>query len=129
MPSSLVGKDLDAWCNRCKLELAHVVVAMRGELPVRVQCKTCQDMHAFRKGPPGTPQGAIKRPPRKSDFDLAMDGRDLNLALQYGINENFQKGDVINHTKLGIGLVTGTIGLGKIDVLFAEGVKRMVHNR
>ena len=129
MSSSNVGEDLDAWCNKCKLELAHVVVAKKSGYPVRVECKTCKNTHAYRTGPPGTKRGAIKRTPVKSDFDLAMDGRDLSDAQEYGIDKVFDKGDIIDHKTLGIGLVTGTIGLGKIDVLFTEGVKRMVHRR
>ena len=129
MSSSLVGKDLDAWCNRCKLELAHVVEAMKNGVPVRVQCKTCRDAHAYRQGPPGTKKGRIKRPPRKSDFDLAMEGRDVEQAVPYGMDMTFQKDDIIKHKKLGIGLVTRTFGTTKMDVLFAEGAKILVHNR
>ena len=128
MSSSLVGQDLDAWCNKCKLELAHVVVAMKSGYPARVQCKTCQNTHAYRQGPPGTRKGRVKRPPPKSDFELATEGRDLDQAIPYGMDKAFEKGDLINHSKLGIGLVTGMIDPTKMDVLFADGVKRMAHS-
>ncbi|MSP90368.1 MAG: hypothetical protein EXR79_00955 [Myxococcales bacterium] len=43
-----VGRECDAPCTRCKLELAHTIVAMVGLEVKRVRCKTCGSEHNYR---------------------------------------------------------------------------------
>src|SRR3989338_816803 len=43
-----VGGDILCLCTRCKMELAHVVMAMGDGRPKRVVCKTCKSEHSFR---------------------------------------------------------------------------------
>ena len=45
------GKDLDAYCGRCKLELSHRILAMDGTHIHRVRCLTCNADHAYRRAP------------------------------------------------------------------------------
>ena len=52
MATHKVGGEVDAFCTRCKMDLAHTILAMVGTKPVRVRCNTCGGDHAFR-GPPG----------------------------------------------------------------------------
>ena len=47
------GQDIDAYCTKCKLVLAHVIIALRGTRPAKVECKTCKSIHAYRKEAPG----------------------------------------------------------------------------
>lgn len=49
-----VGKDLDAWCTRCKLDTTHVIVSLKadGLSPKRVECTSCRGQHNYR--PPKT---------------------------------------------------------------------------
>lgn len=43
-----VGRNCDAWCTRCKMDLAHTIVAMVGGTPVQVKCNTCDGIHKYR---------------------------------------------------------------------------------
>lgn len=43
------GGEVDAYCTRCKLDLAHRVIAMVGETVKKVECKTCGSHHLYRK--------------------------------------------------------------------------------
>lgn len=47
------GQDIDAHCSRCKLVLAHVIIAVDGTKVARVECKTCRTIHAYRAGRAG----------------------------------------------------------------------------
>jgi hypothetical protein len=42
------GKDIDCNCTRCKMVLAHTIVAVVAGVPVRVVCKTCRSEHKYR---------------------------------------------------------------------------------
>src|SRR5271169_1982132 len=45
------GGEVDALCGKCKLVLAHTVLAMVGKTIARVRCNTCGTDHAFRRAP------------------------------------------------------------------------------
>src|SRR3712207_4813996 len=47
-----VAKEALAYCTSCKMDLNHVVVAMKGDRIAKVQCLTCKKEHAF-KAPKG----------------------------------------------------------------------------
>src|SRR5262245_2145312 len=59
-----VGKEILAYCTSCKMDLAHLVVAMKGDQAAKVECKTCKKTHAF-KAPKGITEPA-KKPAKKS---------------------------------------------------------------
>lgn len=42
------GGDCDAYCTKCKMDLAHTIVAMVGGEPVQVKCNTCGGFHKYR---------------------------------------------------------------------------------
>jgi len=48
MATLKVGGEVDAVCGRCKMTLAHTILAMVGTKPVRVQCNTCGAQHGYR---------------------------------------------------------------------------------
>lgn len=47
------GKDIDALCTRCKLLLAHTIIAVVDGVPVKVKCNTCHTDRVYR-APKGT---------------------------------------------------------------------------
>lgn len=63
------GKEVDAWCTKCKLDLGHRIIAMdaAGTMPKRVECRTCNSHHNYYKPKtlPETP-GAKSPKPVKS---------------------------------------------------------------
>lgn len=127
---SLVGKDIDAWCNKCKLMLAHVVVALKGGAPYKVQCNTCEANHVYRSGEPGTRKRASrKKAPKPTDWERAMAKQDEESAIKYATSASFGAGDLIEHKTLGLGLVTDLKGPGKIAVMFEGGDKVLMHER
>ncbi|MEC8050684.1 MAG: hypothetical protein VX210_07805 [Myxococcota bacterium] len=135
------GHDIDTYCSRCKLDLAHVIIALSAGQPVRVLCKTCNSEHAFRK-PKRKTTGVTKRAASKKSTTSApqgplsteayhqmLSGRDLSRSRRYTIKETFEVDDVLDHKKFGIGLVTKMLGDQKIEVTFREGAKILIHDR
>ena len=124
------GHDIDTYCSRCKLELAHVIIALSAGQPVRVLCKTCNSEHAFRK-PKRKTTGVTKRAATKKStasapqgplsteaYHQMLSGRDLSRSRRYTIKETFEVDDIVDHKKFGIGLVTKCSGTKRSKLHF-----------
>lgn len=136
------GSDTDAFCNKCQLDLAHIIVAMVGDRIVRVQCKTCRTTHAYRRkevtesrprtstaaagtrSSGGRSGGATRR-----QYEELMHGKDISRARRYRPVESFTAGDVLDHPSFKLGIVTRLLSDGKIEVAFGDGLKTLVHGR
>ncbi len=117
------GSEIEAWCPACKDVKTNVVVAMKGTRAAKTQCRVCESVHAYRKNPPDY------RAKKKNQFQDAMDGRDTSKAAPYKISKKYNLDDVIKHKTFGLGLVTRVVSDKKLEVLFEESTKLMVHGR
>ena len=126
-----IGKNVDSWCTRCKLVLAHTIEAMAGGKITRVHCNTCGGQHAYRAGPPRA-RAATGRAPRSqgvgrtineqtSRYEALLRGRTAAAARLYSTSARFKVGELISHATFGLGAVTGERDNIKIDVLFTDG--------
>lgn len=127
-----VGGDILAYCGKCKRDLAHVIMAMVGTKPVRVICKTCKSEHNYRlgDGKPASPKAprATKTYVKNSDYwEQQMATKKKAPMKPYKTQELFQAGDVISHTKFGVGIVEEVKSSGKIVVLFRDEERVLVH--
>ena len=149
-----VGTEIDAYCTKCKIILNHVVVAMVGKRPKKVECLTCHGQHVYKASEPGSrakakaakasdasKEKAPKKTPAKKrtktkrgiekERDLwkeSLDKKDLDSARPYNMSDSYEIDDVINHDKFGMGIVTNVITAKKMEVLFETGRKCMVYN-
>jgi hypothetical protein len=141
---SLVGKNIDAFCSRCQLTLAHIVLYEVGGVVRAVKCKTCGAEHRYHGPAPakrhsipalrrsGTASAARPRTVRPADA-RQWEARNASLTpdvvvWDYKLTERYEKGDVINHPSFGRGFVESITADG-MEVLFGEGRKRMAMNR
>lgn len=139
MENFRVGSNIDAWCTKCKLILAHTIEAVALGVIKRVQCNTCRGKHQYKSNEPGTKSAstpvsartpsAPKAKSKSSDYAKLMSGKDLGVACPYSISRHFSKGDVINHSKFGLGVVVDEKDMAKIEVLFESGPKILIHAR
>ncbi len=132
-----VGGDALAYCTRCKMELAHVIIAMMSGRPIKVICKTCKSEHRY-KGSATSTRGSraaagLRKPSVPRVTVRASEYFDQKLAEMKGVSMTpyktqslFAKGSVIQHPQFGIGIVE-EVRSGKISVLFREGEKVLVH--
>ncbi|HSB20426.1 MAG TPA: hypothetical protein VLD85_10495 [Anaeromyxobacteraceae bacterium] len=126
-----VGGEVDSFCSKCDMVLAHTIHAMVGPRPVKVECNTCHAVHAFR----APDRGVRKKPARpRADraamgFDELIRGKNLALAVRYTPQTTYAVDQVIEHPTFGLGFVTDVKDGGKVQVTFRSDVKVLIHAR
>jgi hypothetical protein len=127
-----VGGEVDSFCTRCQLTLAHTVIAMVDGRPVKVECNTCHGVHRYRSAPderPARPNG--QRPARERaaivSFDELLRGKNLAAARRYSPQTRYALDEVIEHPMFGLGFVSAVRDAAKIEVTFRTDVKVLVH--
>jgi hypothetical protein len=145
---SLVGKNIDAYCTKCKLLLTHVVLSEVDGVVSKVECKTCGSQHKYRKGVPGkktavkaarsTSSGRVRSSStgRKKTVNEAallweVKSRDMQpdvLIRTYQMKDTYRSDEVILHPVFGLGFVEKVMSETRMQVLFKEEVKLMVMN-
>jgi hypothetical protein len=140
MATQKVGGEVDAFCTRCKLTLAHTILAMVGTKIARVKCNTCNGDHVYRSAPGTTDRPAAPRASRAASaaatkaekviisFEEQLAGKDVANAPRYSPKDTYQVDQVIQHPTFGTGLVTAVRG-DKVDITFRTDVKTLVHGR
>ena len=143
-----VGGEVDAFCTRCRLTLAHTILAMVGTKIARVRCNTCNGDHAFRSAPGSTDKpstssrsssggSSTPRAPRASrssedkviiSFEEQLAGKDIASAPRYSPKDTYKVDQVVQHPTFGLGLVTAVRG-EKVDIAFKSEAKTLVHAR
>jgi hypothetical protein len=113
--------------------LAHTIEAVVKNRITRVHCNTCGGQHAHRARPPGEtaarPRAKRSTEPKPPDYASLLRGRDASKARTYATGERFAVGDLINHATFGLGLITALKDVNKIEVVFSDGPKVLVHRR
>jgi hypothetical protein len=132
-----VGGEVDAYCTKCELLLAHTVLAMVGTKIVRVKCNTCNGEHMYRGKSAPVPKPTAARAARAAaakvekvtlGFQEQLATRDLSRAKKYSVKETFAVEDVVDHPTFGLGIVSGVRG-DKVDIVFKTEAKILIHGR
>lgn len=138
MSQLTVGKDVLSYCTKCKLNLGHTIVAMKDSKHIaKVKCNTCNTIHAYKD--PSTSSKQNKTRTRKSEgspskvisvSDLWMEkmSNTKKKSTPYAMDNKFQEGDIIDHSKFGPGIVEKVVD-DKIEVIFRHEIKTLVHNK
>lgn len=139
-----VGKEVLSYCGKCKLTLAHIIASMKGPNEVdKVICKTCKGTHVFKDPGAKKVKPTIERiartqsksgssrkvsEPHSVVWERAIGASQAN-AQDYSIRTQFKTGDVINHPTFGQGVVERSIDGNKIQVIFRDDSKVLLHNK
>lgn len=137
------GREIDAWCTKCKRLAGHRIVAMVGATPARVECQACNSVHNYKPNAPGeraTPTGERRvasassaptrssvtkaeqaRREREQQWEKMTSGKMASEFRRYDPKQRFAEGDLLKHAKFGDGFVLRVIDSAKIEVLFREG--------
>ena len=107
------GQEIQIMCAICESEQTHVVetVSKQGRITKSV-CQTCQTASTFSKGiktSVGTSKGKSASP--------------------YDRTKKYRKGQAMMHSTFGQGEVTAVIEPQKIDVLFGDRTRRLIHEQ
>lgn len=103
-----VGDRVDQMCITCNEERGHIVLSLSktGKI-TRVGCPMCSSRVAYRTG---TTHSASTK-----------------FGAPYDRTRAYRKGQTLVHPKFGAGEVTAIIEPQKMDVLFADRIRRMIH--
>jgi hypothetical protein len=108
-----VGQRVEKFCAVCQEERGHVVasVTKRGQIS-RVSCPKCGTRSSF-----------------KSSASAAQQGMRAKTCAPYDPRLTYRTGQSMLHPSFGQGEVTAVIEPQKIDVLFADRLRRLIHAR
>lgn len=137
------GIEVDSVCTKCKMLLAHTIVAMNGDKIAKVKCNTCLGVHAYRPPPSPSEATAKKRRAERaataaeaakvkttpSEFELYTKGKDLSKAEKYSTKMALAVGDAIDHPTFGVGVVTELREGNKAQIAFRDGGRILVYGR
>lgn len=128
----VVGEGIASWCTKCKLVLGHTIAALKDGAPKKVRCNTCNGNHNYREKGPEAKAPRTPRKPKKTKYEILIsqleDDFDFSRVKKYSMKGNFKADQVINHASFGIGFIVLIINRNKIDILFKDGLKRLVQN-
>src|SRR4051794_28515377 len=129
-----VGAEVEAHCPKCKADTSHVIVSKYEDEIRRVQCKTCDDVHSYKK-PRGEneegeaePTKPAKKVKAKPTWEQVM-AKSKKQPRAYALGEYFKEMEIVSHPKFGVGYVTENIGSDKIEVTFQSDKRVLIHNR
>jgi hypothetical protein len=130
-----VGSDIEAYCTKCKIVLAHTIVAMQGQKARRVKCNTCDGTHNYRPSKPEPKTAAKKSGKAKSttrrvrqSWDEIMQQATSKPKKPYLMSGSFGEGDWIEHRTFGLGCVQSFTPPNRIVVRFADSTRTLVCN-
>ena len=132
-----VAEEILSYCTKCKIDLAHAVVAMQGDRAVRVMCKTCKGEHAYRapKGITDPSQIPVKKKSEKATKTVTSVAEEWETKMaqfknspirDYSTKAVFKLGERIEHPTFGTGLVEKLVHPNKIEVIFKTEIKLLI---
>ncbi len=141
-----VGGETPAYCTSCRDMRHHVVVAMVGPDPAKVECLSCHKQHNYKAAPPGTRTAKKKaaggttparkprakagdKTPAEHPLDALLAVRSAAEAKVYTPADRYIIGDLLSHPSFGLGAVSGLPAPGKIEVIFRDSCKLLMHDR
>jgi hypothetical protein len=129
-----VGQDIEALCGKCG-QVWHVVMAKMGDKIAKVVCKRCGGHHRYRneneeaadaarpaggaRATASSRSAARSRKPSPVPPIPAFDP--TKPARPYAASASYALGERIAHPTFGVGVVAGSPGAGKVDVVFPAG--------
>lgn len=109
-----VGERVEKFCLTCNEQLGHIVksITKKGKIS-RVTCSAC--------GVSGTYKASAKV--------VSVEELSTKTGAPYDQTKTYRQGQIIAHPTFGVGAVTTVCSAKKMDVLFLDRVRRLVHSR
>ena len=113
MQTYTVGDRVEKFCEACAEERGHVVVSItkRGRIS-RISCPKCGTRSSY-----------------KTSIGLTTRGSSAKAGAPYDCKLTYRAGQSMVHPVFGLGEVTAIIEPQKIDVLFSDRMRRLIHAR
>lgn len=113
-PVYSVGDRIEKLCAVCGEERGHIVASVTKKGSVsRVTCPKCGTRSSFKASSVVSGRGRAS----------------VKESAPYDRTRTYRTGQTMMHPAYGVGEVTAIIEPQKIDVLFADRVRRLIHSR
>jgi hypothetical protein len=111
--SYAIGDRVEKLCAVCGVERGHVVASItkRG-LVSRVSCPICATRSSYKIAADGSANRSV-----------------MKAGAPYDPTRTYRAGQTLLHSSFGLGEVTAVIEPQKIDVLFPDRLRRLIHAR
>lgn len=132
-----VAKSFYTFCKKCDIDRYHMVLAHTSATTAKIECEVCHSRKSFSLPKPGSEArkakaAGVKIAARKTshtgEYELRSQKNAAKEAIAFNIKTTFKDDQKISHPKFGIGFVQKA-HTDKIDVIFSDEVKSLVHSR
>jgi hypothetical protein len=108
-----VDETIERFCSSCDADQNHTILTVTklGAI-TKISCQTCASVSTFKSG--------VKT-------SVGMTGTKAGSA--YDRTRKYRKGQAMLHSTFGQGEVTAVIEPQKIDVLFGDQTRRLIHSQ
>lgn len=137
-----VAKSIFVFCKKCDADRYHTVLAHKTASSASVQCEVCKAKSTWKVPKLGVTKekklagAAAKRKEASANARKSAHANEYSSlsesasgdALSYNMRTKFTVNTKLNHPKFGIGVVKAAMA-DKIEVIFSDEVRMLVHNR
>lgn len=141
----VVGKSFYTFCKKCDTDRYQKVLAMPTESSAKLECEVCHSKSTW-KVPKAKAPGAAKAAPRgaaakakanaesaraaahSAEYENLAKSLDEAPSTAYNMKTKFEKDTKLSHPKFGMGFIRA-VQPEKIEVVFQDEVRSLVHNR
>lgn len=137
---TMVGKEVEAYCGKCKADTWHVVTVVKNGKLNKVICKICNATHAYKAPASAAAQVAKSTTTKRRTTGMTRTGRgkkdwgtlvgqiEDRQVVDYAVSGEFSTAPAIRHKNFGVGVITKVHHRNKIEVIFQEGTKILAQN-
>ncbi len=129
-----VASNIYVPCKKCETDRYHKVLSHSTATSAKIQCEVCAKKSTFKLPKPKKAKSTKPRKPKAGATPAGPTWEDLNKSIgadkaqPYSMTKLFGNKAAIKHPTFGLGYVTMSTP-SKIEVVFEDGPKALIHNK
>jgi ribosomal protein S27E len=131
-----VAKSVFLDCKKCGAERYHTVLAHTSATSAKIKCEVCgaTKTHKFIATKKPSKTGVVRKAKvskadeHRLEYEKMLTQNETAAAVKYDMKLSFEVNQKVNHPKFGLGVIRMSLP-EKIEVVFADEVRNLVHNR
>lgn len=135
-----VAKSFFTLCKKCDADRYHTVLAHTTSRTAKIKCEVCGSQKSYSLPKASTSASGAKttrtstrsetarRSSHNAEYATLLETYEKKAPVSYSIKGKFEKNQKIDHPKFGLGVVRD-VQNEKVEVVFADEVRNLVHNR
>lgn len=142
-----VAKSFFTFCKKCDVDRYHRVLAHTSSTTAKMKCEVCGGTRAYSlekekaektktltrsTGAAVAARRAVsenaKRSSHLAEYEKMLESSQGSSEQVYNMRMKFEKNQKVSHPKFGLGVIR-EIYADKVDIVFKDEVRSLVHNR